>query len=1628
MADIKLSAEELRTQANKMTALKEQYTSLFQSINNEMNTINSNWSSLLANNFAGKISSVTKSFENITGMLETGSRAAKISADSYENVDKALAKLMLGEADSKEILNDIDNQINNISKEFRKMGKVKGLDAASNYSVDPVNLCNGNFIYDKECLVLDGAVPMSVHLFYNSNDDEETSVGTGWMLNFQVCLIKENDIIQVKKTDSSLYQFVNDGNGKFVACDGTFAYIKKDGDYYKLVDEDNYIWLFDTTGKLISQKDLGGEGYNVSYNALQQINHVSDNMGNCYAFTYNEDNKIIRIEDQNERLLELQYDHSMLSEIRMNGGRKWKFEYDFSGKLCEVINSKGISEVKNIYDGTGRTIQQEFPDGGTISYVYDQKENCVVYKEQNGNTVQYYHDELYRNVRNVYENGEEVFTYNDQNQRTSFTDRNGHKSLYTYNENGKLTKFENALGYNMAFQYNQMGQIEKYIVNGDVLCSVIYDERNRQKESVDANQGKCCFNYDEKDHMTGIVYPDGAKVSMKYDELGRMTSITNFMGGETEYFYDKLNRITASIDPKGYETKYYYNSADEIIKVEKPDGNSVQYFYDSCGNMVKNIDEQGNVLEIQYNTMNKPCKYIDAEGNETTWEYDHMWNVTKRTDANGGESRFSYDQYQNLIEIQDANGGIQKAFYDPCGNLIKRIDAEKGVYELAYDALNRPVKTIDSMGNVVEAEYDERGYVSLVRYSDGTECVLQYDKMGNCIYKKDRTGYENFYKYNALNLISEISDKTGWLEKREYYPGGLLKKETHINGESNSYEYDPNEKLVSVITQDEVKYGLEYDAVGNIVQIQKNGVLLEKYVYDALGNVITVTNAEGEKKHFKYSANGKLIHSTDELGFATQYNYDCMGNLVCMMQENRIDIDRLNEFNQKNEHITRVSRYQWDLMGNLISSIDPAGQKETYQYDKCGRLIEKVDENNNKTVFEYYPNGLDKKRIYSDGRTVMMEYDALDQLIKLEDWTGQTFIHRNRNGKPESVEYPNGDKVQYRWNERGACTGLTYPDGSEIRYSYDMAGNLSKLQMGDEAIRYGYDTNGRLREKLYPHHYKTEYSYNALGVLEQLQHKKDDNIVTGLRYTYDALGRIKQLEKTGLPENQSNLYQYCYDARGSITDVLCNEKRVEHYEYDAFGNRTCSVNSFGTAQYHYNNLDQLIYMEDSDGKHDFRYDAAGNMLGELINGKEHTRFSYDAAGLLRQAITEQGSSDYICNSFGYRVSEHTRFVDGRESSQQFQYDYTKNYNNALTAVESGCSHNYIWDNMLVAQKTDKSIFIMHDEKMSPLFEFDRDHCYEGSLYDTFGNTLRQGQQGVQFGFCGYQKDRLTGLEHVGIREYSAKAGRFLSRDVVPGTMVTSLSVNSYLYCRNDAENYTDPTGEIPVPIATGIVGAVINEGSLLIGDAVTSYKNGKLTLSPWEKHVGKVAGGFVQGALIATPQGAIAGGAVAGAAGGATETFVTNGLSKLFGEKGYTKKSGYTMWNLFGDTLNSGVEGAIDGFVLGKVGKYIKIPTVTKGRGNWNAVFRMLVTKSQEGIVHNMALKTFAKGLVTYGIIGMTEKFIDKGTEAVREKNSQQIWKYIESLFSRKKTEKTTVTVKKVMAGNRQSITCSAAG
>ena len=97
MAEIKLSSEELKSQAAKMISMQQQYDDFFKSTVGELNNLNGNWSSLLANNFIGKITSAQKSFSNISKMLEQGAQAANQSALTFESVDKMLAKLDLGE-------------------------------------------------------------------------------------------------------------------------------------------------------------------------------------------------------------------------------------------------------------------------------------------------------------------------------------------------------------------------------------------------------------------------------------------------------------------------------------------------------------------------------------------------------------------------------------------------------------------------------------------------------------------------------------------------------------------------------------------------------------------------------------------------------------------------------------------------------------------------------------------------------------------------------------------------------------------------------------------------------------------------------------------------------------------------------------------------------------------------------------------------------------------------------------------------------------------------------------------------------------------------------------------------------------------------------------------------------------------------------------------------------------------------------------------------------------------------------------------------------------------------------------------------------------------------------------------
>ena len=57
------------------------------------------------------------------------------------------------------------------------------------------------------------------------------------------------------------------------------------------------------------------------------------------------------------------------------------------------------------------------PDGGTMDFVYDDKNSRVTLTERNGSRITYVHDSRYRNTATLYEDGtREKYLYNDRNQ------------------------------------------------------------------------------------------------------------------------------------------------------------------------------------------------------------------------------------------------------------------------------------------------------------------------------------------------------------------------------------------------------------------------------------------------------------------------------------------------------------------------------------------------------------------------------------------------------------------------------------------------------------------------------------------------------------------------------------------------------------------------------------------------------------------------------------------------------------------------------------------------------------------------------------------------------------------------------------------------------------------------------------------------------------------------------------------------------------------------------------------------------------------------------------------------------------------------------------------------------------
>lgn len=1288
-------------------------------------------------------------------------------------------------------IKEIDEAINTATAKALENAKGK-YDITHAFSKDPVNLSSGNFIYEKNDLVIDGKSPLVFGRFYNSINTYKGAFGNRWNHSFEVKLLIERNVAgkesaKIIREDGREESFTFIGDEGVVNFGASLGKLMKSSSGYVYETEAGTKYIFNFKGQYIKRKDKNRTSIDLSYEDGLLVS-IRKSSGEGYVLEYNAERMIDAVTDHTGRTVKYEYEKGALSKAIMPNGGAYKYLYDSRGYLSEIVNADNVSTITNKYDSYGRVISQTFPDESSMSYKYDDDRGRTVQTERNGAVSYHYNDSRLRTIKNEYCDAEECFSYNKKDKRTAFVDKNGGRREFLYNENGDVIKVIDPVGTETIIEYDSKGKPEKLVVDGKLKVKNEYSIFGERLIVTEDGLGrKTFFRHDKNGNVCEIMNAEGSITSFSFDERDNVVEVCDERGGKQTYEWDAINRLTGTIDANGNARQITYDDDSNITAVVQPDKSSITFEYDKLGRMIKETAPNGAETTYKYNCLGFPSEKTDPLGRITTYTYDEMWNLKEEILPNGGCISYEYDKNNRLILQIDPEGGRHAYAYDGMGNLIMETDEVGNVTEYEYNGINRLTSARYPDGSEENFCYD--GSENIIKYTDrgGNEYSFIYDAADQLIEEIDPLGNSKKYEYTPIGRIASRTDSSGCTTRYEYYPGGVLKRIIHPDGASEDFVVDPAGNITEYSDVNNYKRYYKYDCINRLIEVKGENGERTAYTYDAMNNVTSKINADGGKSLYEYSLSGMLIKVTDELGNEVEYDYD--------------DMDQITEVRRisKGENVSRVMKYVRDLMGRVTKSINPIGDTTSFKYDAKGRLIEKTDRDGFVTKTKY--NSLDKitEILYADGNFARFAYDSLGKTTKTETPNGASLIEYDCLGKMTKETYPDGQVVSYGYGKSGERTSITYPDGSTAHYRYDNKHRLAEIMDGESSILYHYDELNRLARRAMPNGSSTSYEYDNIGRLQMLTHANDKGIIDRQRYEYDMRGNVSCIEKERRESSEhSGSFNYKYDVAGKLIEVAKDSKVLREYQYDAFGNRMRKTSDGIETIYSYNEADQLISKREAESETTYTYDRRGNITTMCVDGNTSKRFVYGAANRLDKVIDSSGlASEYIYDAAGQRVKEIIGNVE-----TEYIVDHSKEHSNLVQRKRNGMNQRFIWeDSIPLAIKGDEEYYYLADMQGTPMHLMSADNALiESYAYDEFGNELSgMDRESIQpFAYTGYRKDVVSGTYFAQAREYMPDAGRFAGEDIVSGSITKPLAMNPYNYCLASPLIMVDRNGAFPI--------------------------------------------------------------------------------------------------------------------------------------------------------------------------------------------------------------------------------------
>ena len=1084
-----------------------------------------------------------------------------------------------------------------------------------------VNNYTGNLIWVLNNIGYGGnLMPVSISQSYNANDKDDCpfGFGYGWRTNYNqtvtTCTLRRtvNGVVQ----DVTYYVWED--------ADGTKHYFYKTADN-TYQDEDGLDLTITTKGN----------GYACELTDKQGNKSYFDSNGRLYKLENNQQIK------SNITITYVTNTGKHIATITDGAGRVYRF--DSSGGFIRRISYLGTGDTEIGYiafsysNGCPTTIT--YQDGETIHYEYDTSHLLTAAEDIDGYRLEYtYHSvgdsswQPYR-VKTVSEHDgtEAGGALNIQygHNQTTFTDHNQNVQITQFNNWGNTVSIQDNQGRAQFATYSPVvDQTDKG--NQLSISSKLQNTVGNmlQDSSFENGTTRGSVNGVSQEIVSGTAYL-GAK-SLKFtnhlDTYYSGISLGTFTAKAGESYTFSAYVKTAS-NANAYLSVWVDNVVlDSETLPEDTDWTRMEFTY--TNNTADDTAFNVRVLSATCGSVYVDC--VQLEKAETASRY----NVIENGDFRYGVNSWTTSQRCDTDDIPvslPASAAAQlenTAFQfvgDPRYDLriqqnVPVSGAKDDVYVLAGWAKGNgvPLPTKQEKEAIIEAGEHLRTFTirGTFLYTDGTTGEFDFDfnpdqpnwqyAAGVMVAEKAFNGIkvQLLYDYNANTVyfdgIQLYKEEFG--NSYTYDDDGNVTSVKDLQRKITSYEYaDNNTDLLQVIQDNKAKLTYEYDNWHNVKTATTEEGITYSFTYDEYGNNTSVSilyNNSSITSTADYSDDGNLLESTtDAEGKITRYGYNPDTNLLEWVQS-------------PNDSESSRTNYTYDTMHRLASvSANVDGLSEgtalTASYTYADDLLTSVATESTTYTFSY--GTFAQRSSIKVGEKTLATYKYNQYDLDDDDVS-------NDNNYLNELDYGNGDKVQYSYDEYGRLIAELYEEGDKVTYKYDNSGGLASVHDSASGVttKYYYDVTDRLMKYTetgtdYTH--SVAYTYDDLNNLTVLSDNFNGS-VWNTYYTYDDDNRVTQMNRGIVVRN------YTYDGYSRLSS------RVTRYggipivtDTFTFGSASDTAHS-GQIETH-----NISAPDGYNVTYAYDYDDNGNIIS-VSNGVTTTSYVYDTQNQLRRENNE----------------------------------------------------------------------------------------------------------------------------------------------------------------------------------------------------------------------------------------------------------------------------------------------------------------------------------------------------------------------------------------------------------------------